>query len=87
VLVWAIVLWFGAHRRRRSFARARAAATLGFLMMFALFAGGFIAIGGEWFAMWQSKQWNGLDSALQDTVLAAFGLVVTQLSSPQWDRR
>ena len=25
-----------------------------------LFFGGFRAIGGEWFQMWQSKDWNGL---------------------------
>jgi predicted small integral membrane protein len=28
-------------------------------MGFLLYAFGFVVIGGEWFAMWQSKEWNG----------------------------
>ena len=32
---------------------------LGFLLWF----GGFTVVGGEWFAMWQSKLWNGQQSA------------------------
>ena len=26
---------------------------------------GFIAVGGEWFLMWQSKIWNGQDAAFR----------------------
>jgi predicted small integral membrane protein len=29
----------------------------------ALWFGGFMVIGGQWFASWQSKQWNGRESA------------------------
>jgi predicted small integral membrane protein len=32
---------------------------LGFLLWFT----GFMVVGGEWFAMWQSKAWNGQQSA------------------------
>lgn len=84
VLVWAAVLWVAAHRRG-AFGRARRAATLGYLMALVLWVGGFLAIGGEWFAMWQSKQWNGLAPALQNTVLTSIGLMLTQLPSPQWE--
>ena len=42
---------------------ARKFASAGLLMIVALFLGGFITIGGEWFAMWQSGDWNGLDAA------------------------
>lgn len=35
--------------------------TVGFLVWFL----GFMAIGGEWFAMWQSKVWNGQDAAFK----------------------
>lgn len=35
--------------------------TAGFLLWFV----GFMVIGGEWFAMWQSSQWNGIDSAFR----------------------
>ena len=35
--------------------------TLGFLVWFF----GFMVIGGEWFAMWQSKEWNGQQAAFR----------------------
>lgn len=34
---------------------------LGFLLWFT----GFAVVGGEWFAMWQSKEWNGVPSAFR----------------------
>ena len=34
---------------------------LGFLLWFT----GFMVIGGEWFAMWQSKAWNGQESSFR----------------------
>lgn len=37
------------------------AATLGFLVWFV----GFLAIGGEWFQMWQSPTWNGQEPAFR----------------------
>ena len=79
VLVYAVVLWRSAFRRSSTFERARQVATLGLL------TGGFIVIGGEWFAMWQSTQWNGLQPALQNTILAAFALVLVQLPSRHWE--
>lgn len=36
-------------------------AALGFLVWFL----GFMVVGGEWFAMWQSKTWNGQQSAFR----------------------
>ena len=41
------------------FARAKSVALAGVGMGFLLYAFGFVVIGGEWFAMWQSKEWNG----------------------------
>lgn len=29
---------------------------------------GFIVIGGEWFCMWQSEQWNGIEAAFRFSV-------------------
>jgi predicted small integral membrane protein len=45
------------------FARAKSPALAGVGMGFVLYAFGFVAIGGEWFAMWQSHEWNGQASA------------------------
>ncbi len=36
-------------------------AGLGFLLWFT----GFMVVGGEWFAMWQSKTWNGQEAAFR----------------------
>ncbi|WP_317443904.1 DUF2165 domain-containing protein [Streptomyces collinus] len=74
VLVWGTWLW-----ARRDFARARRFSTYGLLMLVLLFGAGFIAIGGEWFAMWQSKTWNGLDAATRVFLLSGVALIVNQL--------
>jgi predicted small integral membrane protein len=50
-----------------------------------LFAGGFIVIGGEWFQMWQSEEWNGLDPALQNVTVAGLALILAHLPSRDWD--
>ena len=83
VLVYAAILWLGALRSRR-FDRPRHMSTIGFLMLLILFMGGFITIGGEWFQMWRSDEWNGLQPAFQNTVLALFGIVLVHLPSPAW---
>jgi predicted small integral membrane protein len=53
-------------------------------MIVVLFMGGFITIGGEWFQMWRSVEWNGLEPAFRNSVLAILGLVLVHLPSPQW---
>jgi predicted small integral membrane protein len=55
-------------------------------MLVVLFMGGFIAIGGEWFQMWKSQTWNGLDPAFRNSVLAMISLVVMHLPSSHWER-
>jgi predicted small integral membrane protein len=42
-----------------------------------------MAIGGEWFAMWQSEDWNGLDAALRVFVFSGVVLLVDQLPDRQ----
>jgi predicted small integral membrane protein len=46
-----------------AFQRAKSATAIGVALAFALWFIGFMAIGGEWFAMWQSGTWNGQDAA------------------------
>jgi predicted small integral membrane protein len=50
------------------------AAGLGFLVWFF----GFMVIGGEWFQMWQSSQWNGQEAAFRFylTILAVLIFVM-----------
>lgn len=85
VLGTATVLWFRALRRR-TYERARRATTLGAVMLMLLFGLGFVAVGGEWFSMWQSEDWNGLDAAARNFVLAGFVLLLVHVPSAQWDR-
>ncbi|MEV5596534.1 DUF2165 domain-containing protein [Streptomyces sp. NPDC052496] len=79
VLIAATVLWARELRRGTGYAGARRLGTAGLLMVLLLFGAGFLAIGGEWFAMWQSKTWNGLEAATRNVVLAGLALVVVQL--------
>jgi predicted small integral membrane protein len=85
VLIWALVAWVGALRAGRGYERPRRLSTLGWTMILLLFAGGFIVIGGEWFQMWQSEDWNGLDPALQNVIVAGLALVLAHLPSRDWD--
>jgi predicted small integral membrane protein len=85
VLIWALVAWVGALRAGRDYERPRRLSTLGWTMILLLFAGGFIVIGGEWFQMWQSEDWNGLDPALQNVIVAGLALVLANLPSRDWD--
>jgi predicted small integral membrane protein len=64
--------WRMARARRASapmFQRAKRLAIAGLTLGLLLWLGGFMAIGGEWFGMWMSSQWNGLDSAFRFVVV------------------
>lgn len=60
------------------FNQAKAAATAGLVLGFALFFFGFNTIGAEWFHMWQSPVWNGQAEAFR--TLASVGIVLIFLS-------
>jgi predicted small integral membrane protein len=87
IIVWesvaALVLLAGTWLwLRRDRPRARRVTTYGLLMVMLLFGAGFIAIGGEWFAMWQSEDWNGLDAATRVFLLSGVVLVAVHLPLP-----
>ena len=48
-----------------AFHRARALGVVGATLGFATWFIGFMVVGGEWFAMWQSSVWNGQQSAFR----------------------
>ncbi|MFF7858701.1 DUF2165 family protein [Streptomyces sp. NPDC007904] len=74
VLLYGTWLWF-----RRDHGQARRVSTYGLLMVMLLFGAGFLAVGGEWFAMWQSEDWNGLDAATRVFVFSGVVLLVNHL--------
>ncbi|MET9964359.1 DUF2165 domain-containing protein [Streptomyces sp. NPDC006356] len=84
IIVWesvaALVLIYGTWLwARRDDVRARRFSTYGLLMLMLLFGAGFIAIGGEWFSMWQSGDWNGLDAATRVFLFSGVVLIVNHL--------
>ena len=72
---------------RADFRAARAVSSIGLVMIVALFFGGFIAVGGEWFGMWRSTAWNGLDTAFRNGMLAAITLILIHVPVAGWTRR
>ncbi len=57
------------------FNAAKPAVALGVGLGFLLWFTGFAVIGGEWFAMWQSKEWNGVPSAFRFDVILLLVLI------------
>jgi predicted small integral membrane protein len=47
------------------FNRAKAYAIAGAMFAFLVWFFGFMVVAGEWFAMWQSKLWNGQEAAFR----------------------
>ncbi len=60
---WAMAAKFRATKAE--FQRAKSLTAIGVLLGFGLWFIGFMGIGGEWFAMWQSAIWNGQTAAFQ----------------------
>ena len=94
IITWqvltALVLWVGVIRlvraaaaERREFARARGVAIIGLTMGLLLYAMGFLAVAGEWFAMWQSHTWNG--QATAGIFLLLIGVALLHLCGPEAD--
>lgn len=68
----AFLLWFGAYRCLKmvkrganAFNASKKYAILGLTISLFLWFVVFLTIGGEWFLMWQSTQWNGEFPALK----------------------
>jgi predicted small integral membrane protein len=87
VLAWATVAWVRALRTRRGVTTARGLSTLGWLMGVLLFFGGFLTVGGEWWAMWQNSTFNGQEPAFRNSILALAGILLAHLPSPDWADR
>ena len=85
----ALLLWTGVLRllvclRSSEFAQACSIAVVGLTLAFLLYAVGFVSIGSEWFAMWQSEVWNADMKAL--AILAMIALVLIILLMPESGR-
>jgi predicted small integral membrane protein len=89
-IVAAILLWAGALQLLGSIAspafnRAKGTAVAGLALGFLLYAVGFVAVGGEWFAMWQSQIWNGQAKAFELIAMISAVLIILLLPDPAAD--
>lgn len=76
VLVAASVRLFAASGDAARFAAARPLAVAGLTMVLVLYGAGFLAVGSEWFLMWQSATWNGAEAAARYFLVAGVVLLV-----------
>ena len=85
ILLWIAVVRLLINVRSDKFGPAKAIAVLGLTLGLLLYLVGFIAIGGEWFAMWQSQIWNGEQKAFD--FISMIGIVMLIMFVPDESRR
>ncbi len=78
----ALLCWAGVYQLLKQvkspagdFNRAKNMAVCGLSLGFFVWQVGFMSIGGEWFGMWMSDQWNGVPSAFRFLVTIALVLI------------
>lgn len=84
LLAWgALALWRTRQGSAAEFNRAKVRATTGLALGFVVWFFGFMVVGGEWFLMWQSHQWNGQEAAFK-FYMAIVGVLIF-LNQPDTD--
>jgi predicted small integral membrane protein len=90
----AVLCWIGAIallRRLRAnapaFNRAKAWAVAGLTAGFLTWQFGFMTVGGEWFGMWQSAKWNGVQSAFRFAMVIIAVLIFVAMKDEEMDER
>ncbi len=85
-----VLLWWGALRLLRAlrlpaaaFNTAKSLPALALTTSLLIWLVAFLAVGGEWFLMWQSRTWNGQETAFRN--FAAVGIVFMILLQPDTD--
>jgi predicted small integral membrane protein len=83
-----VLCWVGAWRLIRAlrkpadvFTRVKSTAIVGLAASLLLWLVAFLGIGGEWFLMWQSKAWNGQETA--GRMFAVTGIVFLAVTLPE----
>lgn len=92
IIAWeaglALLAWWGAVRLFRvrtaaasQFNAAKRLALAALTASLLLWLVAFLAVGGEWFLMWQSAAWNGQQAAFRNFAIA--GIVLLFLAQPE----
>jgi predicted small integral membrane protein len=84
-----LLCWWGAARMLYAFnaaalefERAKSVAIAGLTLSLLMWLVAFVTVGGEWFLMWQSRDWNGQEKAFRVfTVVGIVLLLVAQRES------
>lgn len=99
IILWEVAVtvlcWIGVLQMVRSldseatqFNHAKTFAIVGMTLSCLLWLVAFLAVGGEWFVMWQSKDWNGQPIAFQMfTITSIVLLFVRQPDLDSLDRK
>ncbi|NPE26932.1 DUF2165 domain-containing protein [Methanococcoides sp. SA1] len=75
----ALLLLKGSLQMFKKNKSGQTCAIKGLLISMIIWFGYFITVGGEWFAMWQSSSWNGLDPAFRMFVIS--GIIFLSLTN------
>jgi predicted small integral membrane protein len=74
--VFSVLAFIGVYQMSKNlrapgqtFNKAKSFGFYAFMLGFAIWFFGFIVIGSEWFAMWQSEIWNGKETAMDITTV------------------
>ncbi len=78
-LIGAIQMTRALRKPATAFHRAKGLVVAGATLAFLLWFFGFMVVGGEFFAMWQSKEWNGQEAAFRFYVTMLLVLVFVMM--------
>lgn len=82
-LLGAVNLFMHLQRPAAVFNQAKNIALYGLSLAFLFWFVGFMVVGGEWFAMWQSADWNGQQPAFR--FIGCVGIVLLYLNQADTD--
>jgi predicted small integral membrane protein len=91
IIAWEIVTmalcWWGGVRMARAlkgsvaeFHRAKRVGIVALTVSLLMWLLAFLTVGGEWFLMWQSKNWNGQEAAFR--MFTVIGIVLLLVAQP-----
>lgn len=86
----AFLCWIGAFKLLSDirsdaavFNRAKGWAVAGLTLGFLIWQVGFMSVGGEWFGMWMSDQWNGVPDAFRFFITILGVLIFLNMRDPE----
>lgn len=78
-------LWQALKGDNVAFRRAKKYAIAGLTLGFLTWQVGFMSVGGEWFGMWMSKEWNGVPDASRFFTTLLLVLIYVVMSNDDID--